>query len=193
MAQCYKKTLINYHCGSTSGTWSSTPLSSRLCGSQQPGKQSTQCILYMASSWKLSQVLGTWGLTSPVAYLGTLTLTVLLEMRKELWVTYGEISKQTKVRETAYNTFVRPQLEYAAHIWDPYTKEKTLQLEKIQRRAARWNSSNYDYRSSVTAMLGQLNWRSLEQRRAEACLCLFYKMVNGIVAEPLPDYVHPTH
>ena len=49
------------------------------------------------------------------------------------------------MRETAYNTLVRPQLEYAAPIWDPYTKEKTLQLEKIKRRAARWTTSNYDY------------------------------------------------
>ena len=102
-------------------------------------------------------------------------------------------SKNKKVRETAYNTLVRPQLEYAAPIWDPYTKEKTLQLEKIQRRAARWTTSNYDYRSSVTSMLDQLSWRTLEQRRADARLCLFYKMIHGIVAVPLPDYVQPTH
>ena len=102
-------------------------------------------------------------------------------------------SKNQKVRETAYNTLVRPQLEYAAPIWDPYTKEKTLQLEKIQRRAARWTTSNYDYRSSVTSMLDQLSWRTLEQRRADARLCLFYKMIHGIVAVPLPDYVQPTY
>ena len=93
--------------------------------------------------------------------------------------------------------YIRPQLEYAAPIWDPYTKEKTLQLEKIQRRAARWTTSNYDYRSSVTSMLtsmlDQLSWRTLEQRRADARLCLFYKMIHGIVAVPLPDYVQPTH
>ena len=34
------------------------------------------------------------------------------------------------MRKTAYNTLVRPQLEYAAPIWDPYTKEKTHKLEK---------------------------------------------------------------
>ena len=101
-------------------------------------------------------------------------------------------SKNQKVRETGYNTLVRPQLEYVAPIWDPYTKEKTLQLEKIQR-AARWTTSNYDYSSSVTSMLDQLSWRTLEQRRADARLCLFYKMVYGIVAVPLPDYVQPTH
>ena len=149
----------------------------------------------MVRSWKLSQTLSTWGLTSPVAHLGTPTLTELLEMQIELWDTLEEIlnQKNQKVRETAYNMLVRPQLEYAAPIWDPYTKEKTLQLEKIQRRAARWTTSNYDYRSSVTSMLDQLNWRTLEQRRADARLCLFYKMVHGIVAVPLPDYVQPTH
>ena len=93
-AQCYKTTWINYHCGSPSGTWNSTPLSARWCGWQRPGKQSTQCILYMVRSWKLSQALSTWGLTSPVAYPGTPTLTELLEMQIELWDTFGEILNQ---------------------------------------------------------------------------------------------------
>ena len=86
-------------------------------------------------------------------------------------------TKNPKVRETAYNALVRPQLEYAAPIWDPHTKEKTLQLEKIQRRAACWTTCN-DYRSSVTAILDQLTWRTLEHRWADARLCLFlYKIV----------------
>ena len=51
----------------------------------------SQCIPYIVRSWKLSQMLGTWGLTSAVAYLGAPTLTVLLEMQIELWVTFGEI------------------------------------------------------------------------------------------------------
>ena len=97
------------------------------------------------------------------------------------------------MRETAYNALVRPQLEYSSPSWDPHTDDKTLQLEKIQRRAARWTTSNYDYRSSVTAMLDQLGWRSLAQRRVDARLCLFYKIVHGLVAVPLPDYIIPTH
>ena len=83
-------------------------------------------------------------------------------------------TKNPKVRETAYNALVRPQLEYAAPIWNPHTKEKILQLEKIQRRAARWITCNIDYRSSGTAMLDQLTWRTLEQRRADARLFLFF-------------------
>ena len=104
--------------------------------------------------------------------------------------------KKQKVRETAYNTLVRPQLEYSAPIWDPSSKDKRHQLEKIQRRAARWTTSNYDIavtRSSVSAMLNQLGWRTLEQRRTDARLCLFYKIVYGLVAVPLQKYVQPTH
>ena len=50
-------------------------------------------------------------------------------------------TKKPNVRATAYNTFVRPQLEHSSPIWDPHTDDKTLQLEKIQRRAARWTTS----------------------------------------------------
>ena len=147
----------------------------------------------MVRSWKLSQAQSTWGLTSPVAYLGTPTLTKLLEMQIELWDTFGEISNQkTKKRETAYNTLVRPQLEYAAPIWNPYTKEKTLQLEKFKE-------GPHAERPVIT-ITGQVLHLCLtnsvgepSSRRADARLWLFYKMVHGIVAVPIPDYVQPTH
>ena len=100
-------------------------------------------------------------------------------------------TKNQKVRETAYNTLVRPQLEYAAPVWDPHTKEKVLQLEKVQRRAARWTTSSFDYRSSTTEIVNNLGWRTLEQRRADARLLSFFKIVHGIVAVPLPDYIQP--
>ena len=96
--------------------------------------------------------------------------------------------KNVRVRETACNTLVCPQLEYAAPIWDPHTKQ-IFQLEKFQRRAVRWTTSNYDYRSSVTAMLHSLGWQTFEQRRTDARLCLFYKIVYGLVAVPLPVYI----
>ena len=50
---------------------------------------------------------------------------------------------------------------------------------------------NFDRTSSVSAMVETLGWRTLEQRRADARLCLFYKIINNLVAVSLPDYVQP--
>ena len=92
----------------------------------------------------------------------------------------------------AYNTLVRPQVEYASVIWSPHTKELNKNIEKVQRRAARWVTSDYITYSSVTDILGNLGWRSLENKRIDARLTMFYKIVYGLVAIPLPSYfVHP--
>ena len=42
----------------------------------------------------------------------------------------------------AYLSLVRPSLEYAASAWDPYLIKDITAIEKIQRRAARWVTSN---------------------------------------------------
>ena len=42
-----------------------------------------------------------------------------------------------------------------------------------------------------TATVNNLGWRTLEFRRADARLVLFFKIVHGLVAVPLPDYIHP--
>ena len=46
-----------------------------------------------------------------------------------------------KTKETAYKALVRPGLEYAATVWDPYTENEISSIEKVKRRAARWVSN----------------------------------------------------
>ena len=96
--------------------------------------------------------------------------------------------KSPKIRECAYKTLVRPQLEYASTIFDPYTKSNIDKLEKVQRRAARWTTNDYSHYSSVTEMLERLGWRTLQQRRADARLCLLYKIIHELVAISIPHY-----
>ena len=78
-------------------------------------------------------------------------------------------------KSNAYLSHVRPSLEYASSVWDPYYKTHNLTTEKVQRRAAHWTLGNYDYHSSVSAMLQDLNWPTLQYRQQRARLSLFYK------------------
>ena len=102
-------------------------------------------------------------------------------------------TRNPKVRELAYQTLVRPQLEYSSSVWDPHGKENINKLEMVQRRAARWTLSDYSRSTSVSSLLCQLNWQTLEKRRSVARLCLFYKIVHCLVAIPIPDYIQPNH
>ena len=67
-------------------------------------------------------------------------------------------------------------------IWDSHLKQNISQ-KKVRCRAVRWAHS------SVTAMLHNLGWRTLEQRREDARQYLFYKIAFGCVAMPLPVYI----
>ena len=71
----------------------------------------------------------------------------------------------SQVKESAYLTMVRPQLEYASDVWDPHQVGDIMKLEKVQRRAARWVLNNYSRFGSVTLMLDQLSWPTLQTRR----------------------------
>ena len=70
----------------------------------------------------------------------------------------------SKVESDAYTTLVQPILEYATQVWDPHQQNLIYKLEMVQRRAARWVQSDYSFQSSVTTMLDNLNWTTLEQR-----------------------------
>ena len=87
-----------------------------------------------------------------------------------------------QIKSLAYRTYVRPILEYASAVWSPYTKADKYKLEMSQRKAARFVYNDYSSYSSVTNMLQQLNWESLEHRRIKATIIMFYKIINNIVS-----------
>ena len=98
-----------------------------------------------------------------------------------------------KIKSKAYTSLVCPILEYATQVWDPYQKSLIYKIEMIQRQAARWVFSNYDFHSSVSSMLKDLNWSTLEERRKASRLTLLSRIVHH--KEPaiqMPQYFFAT-
>ena len=72
---------------------------------------------------------------------------------------------------------------------DPYFEKDIQRIEKIQRKAARFVKSDYQRTSSVTSMLKDLGWESLQQRRKINRLSMMYKIVNNQVAIPPTNHI----
>ena len=83
-----------------------------------------------------------------------------------------------KSLETIYIAFIRPLLEYGDSIWDNCTQaEKNNELEKIQNEAARI-ATGATKLVSINKLYKEICWESLQKRRHEDKLPLFYKMYN---------------
>jgi len=87
-------------------------------------------------------------------------------------------TQNKQLKEAAYRTYVRPQVEYCSTIWHPWQKHLTHRIEMIQRSATRYVQNDYHYTSSVTNMLRELKWSTLEQLRNQASLTMLHKIHN---------------
>ena len=95
----------------------------------------------------------------------------------------------TDVKVCTYKMLVRPILEYASVVWDPRTHTHKHRLEMVQRRAARFCSGDFKKYSSVTEMLNNLDWETLEQRRKNDRLTMLYKVSHGLVGINGAEYL----
>ncbi|XP_072175479.1 uncharacterized protein [Diadema setosum] len=107
---------------------------------------------------------------------------VLAFLRRNLRV------KSSDVKATAYKTLVRPIVQYASTVWDPSSKNLIHKVEMFQRRAARFTLNRYHNTSSVTKMLQELDWTTLEQRRKNDRLIMMYKIHNNPTPLSALDY-----
>ena len=92
--------------------------------------------------------------------------------------------KMWEYLHSIYFMVFQPSLEYAASAWDPYLIKDITAIEKIQRRAVRWVTSNYDWRNgiSITSTLADLKWPTLAQCRQMSRLGVFYQSIHQLIA-----------
>ena len=68
------------------------------------------------------------------------------------------------IKNRCYKIFIQPILEYASIIWSPYYNKYVNKLEAVQCHMARFVYNEYDF-VSVTNLLKNLSWQTLQQRR----------------------------
>ena len=86
------------------------------------------------------------------------------------------------VKTKAYLATVRPILEFASICWDPIYQKQKNTLEMVQRSAAKFVTNCYPRRDadiSVTKLVKELGWDSLEERRKQNKLVMAYMILNN--------------
>ena len=101
-------------------------------------------------------------------------------------------SISTKI--VAYNTIVRPLLEYACQVWSPHAKGLTDKLETIQRRGVRW-IFRLGPMDSVTECMRVNSIQELKDRREDLDLKFLKRIVFGLYDLDLNNYIsfNPSH
>ena len=95
------------------------------------------------------------------------------------------------IKEYTCKQLVLPSVDYCSSIWDPYIKSDISKLEMLQHRVARfvmnkpWNRHRQQHNESITKMLADLHWPTLQNRRKQAHLILMFKIVNANLTVPV--------
>ena len=71
-------------------------------------------------------------------------------------------------------------MEYASPVWEPSTQVDINRVEMVQHRVTRYVCNRYNNRSSVSDMLMELQWPSMQERRKNARLIMMYRLANGL-------------
>ena len=70
---------------------------------------------------------------------------------------------------------MRPRVEYASQVWNPYTKSNISRTESIKRRATKFILKSDD----EYLVTHEFHLLSLEDRRFIADVVFFYKVINN--------------
>ena len=89
---------------------------------------------------------------------------------------------------------VRPQLEYASEVWNPYTMKCIQKIEQMQRNSCRFIFHEYRRDNDTSLLINRLNLDSIYTCRLIQQATMFYKVHYNLVDICAPSYIqHANH
>lgn len=93
--------------------------------------------------------------------------------------TLSKSPKETKL--LLFKSLIRPIVDYASVVWNPYKQCEINRLEAIQKKAVRFICHRYDRDFSPSSTLSSLNLTSLSSRRRIESLKFLHSIVTSSV------------
>ena len=84
---------------------------------------------------------------------------------------------------------VKSTLEYSSGVSDPHLQKDIHNVERVNRKAARFVLGDHRQQRSVLVMMEKLQWPTLEHRRKNQRLTTMFKIVHGLVAVPTTSLI----
>ena len=106
-----------------------------------------------------------------------------------LWRNFNHCSR--KIKEMTYKAYARPITVYAV-AWDLHTVTNNRKVEQVQRNSARYATGNYSPKASVSAMLNDLEWPTLQSRSQQIRLAMLYRIRFDLVDIKWDDHLIPS-
>ena len=80
---------------------------------------------------------------------------------------------------------------YTSIVWSLWKRVDIENIEKINRRAAKFVNSNFHRTSSVSSMINELGWQQLQTRRHNSHFCFLFKILHNLTSVPLGAITTP--
>ena len=92
-----------------------------------------------------------------------------------------EVSSSATLLEL-YKALIRPHIEYAGVVWDPYLVKDIVAVKNVQKFALRACSKQWN--SSYDVLLNALTVPTLSSRRKTQKLCTLFSILTGKLSSP---------
>lgn len=103
-------------------------------------------------------------------------------LRKLYFLRHKLKNSPPNVKLLAYYSLIRPKLEYACVVWDPFTKQNIKCLERVQKKAVRFIYSKFSRYDSPSQIMRDNGIELLEQRRKNLRLRFLSMLFRGDLA-----------